>query len=98
MAGPAGILMEAHGLPSSIAGVAHAYEDFLDILICDTRDARAAEALRQTGLRVQCTQTIMRSAEDKAALARDTLAFATASLLREEAASDTAFRRLDRQP
>ncbi len=98
VAGPAGILMEAHGLPCSIAGVAQAYEDFLDILICDMRDARAAEALRQSGLRVQCTQTIMRSAEDKAALARETLAFATASLLREEQSSDTSFRRLDRQP
>src|ERR1700751_3527975 len=73
VAGPAGILMEAQGLPCSIAGVAHAYEDFLDVLICDTRDSRAAETLRQTGLRVQCTQTIMRSAEDKAALARETL-------------------------
>jgi len=98
VAGPAGILMEAHGLPCSIAGVAQAYEDFLDILICDTRDARAADALRQTGLRVQCTQTIMRSAEDKAALARETLSFATANLLQEEPASDTSFRRLDRQP
>jgi LPPG:FO 2-phospho-L-lactate transferase len=98
IAGPAGILMEAHGLPCSIAGVAQAYEDVLDILICDTRDARAAEALRQTGLRVQCTQTIMRSAEDKAALARETLSFATANLLQEEPASDTSFRRLDRQP
>jgi LPPG:FO 2-phospho-L-lactate transferase len=98
VAGPAGILMEAHGLPCSIAGVAQAYEDFLDILICDMRDARAAEALRQTGLRVQCTQTVMRSAEDKAALARETLSFVTASLLREEAAPDTSFRRLDRQP
>jgi LPPG:FO 2-phospho-L-lactate transferase len=29
-------------------GVAKAYEDFLDLLICDTRDARAAEALRGT--------------------------------------------------
>jgi LPPG:FO 2-phospho-L-lactate transferase len=98
VAGPAGILMEARGLPCSIAGVAQAYEDVLDILICDTRDARAAEALRQTGLRVQCTQTIMRSAEDKAALARETLSFATANLLQEEPASDTSFRRLDRQP
>ena len=53
--------MAAQGLPCSIAGVAQAYEDFLDILICDTRDARAAEALRRNGLRVQCTQTIMRS-------------------------------------
>src|SRR6202044_3921163 len=66
VAGPAGILMGAQGLPCSIAGVAKAYEDFLDLLICDTRDARAAEALRGNGLRVQCAQTIMRSAEDKA--------------------------------
>jgi LPPG:FO 2-phospho-L-lactate transferase len=98
VAGPAGILMEACGLPSSIAGVVKAYSEFLDILICDTRDARAADALRQSGLRIQCTQTIMRSAEDKAALARETLSFVTANLLREEPASDMSFRRLDRQP
>jgi LPPG:FO 2-phospho-L-lactate transferase len=75
VAGPAGILMTAQGLPCSIAGIAKAYEDFLDLLICDTRDARAAEALRASGLRVQCTQTIMRTAEDKAALARTVLSF-----------------------
>jgi hypothetical protein len=60
-------------LPCSIAGVAKAYEDFLDLLICDTRDARAAETLRGNGLRVQCSQTIMRTAEDKAALAQTVL-------------------------
>jgi LPPG:FO 2-phospho-L-lactate transferase len=97
VAGPAGILMEACGLPCSVAGVAKAYSEFLDILICDTRDSRAAEALRQNGLRVQCTQTIMRSAEDKAALARETLAFMNATLFREEPATDMSFRRLDRQ-
>jgi len=74
VAGPAGILMQAQGLPCSIAGVAHAYEDFLDVLICDSRDARAADLLRQNGLRVECTQTIMRSDDDKAALAREVLA------------------------
>jgi LPPG:FO 2-phospho-L-lactate transferase len=75
VAGPAGILMTAQGLPCSIAGVAKAYEDFLDLLVCDTQDARAAEVLRRTGLRVQCAQTIMRSAEDRAALARSVLSF-----------------------
>ena len=75
VAGPAGILMTAQGLPCSIAGVAKAYEDFLDLLVCDTQDARAAEVLRRSGLRVQCAQTIMRSAEDRAALARSVLAF-----------------------
>ena len=73
VAGPAGILMNAQGLPSSVAGVAKAYEDFLDLLICDTRDARAAEVLRRGGLRVQCSQTIMRSAADRAELARTVL-------------------------
>ena len=86
VAGPAGILMQAQGLPCSIGGVAKAYEEFLDILICDTRDARAAEAVRKAGLRVQCTQTIMRSSEDKAALAREVLGFACGDLLRGEAA------------
>ena len=73
VAGPAGILMTAQGLPCSIAGVAKAYEDFIDLLICDTRDARAAETLRKTGLRVQCAQTIMRTSDDRAALARTVL-------------------------
>ena len=77
--GPAGILMVAQGLPSSIAGVAQAYEDFLDVLICDTRDARPAEVLRKTGMRVQCAQTIMRTPEDKAELARKALALVSAS-------------------
>ena len=80
VAGPAGILMAAQGLPCSIAGVAKAYEDFLDLLICDTRDTRAAEELRKRGLRVECTQTIMRSAEDRAALARTALSLVIGGL------------------
>jgi LPPG:FO 2-phospho-L-lactate transferase len=100
VAGPAGILMAAQGLPCSIAGVAQAYEDFLDVLICDTRDARAAEALRKNGLRVQCTQTIMRTADDKAALAREALSFVSPAPPSNEAPAprSAAFRRLDQQP
>jgi LPPG:FO 2-phospho-L-lactate transferase len=94
VAGPAGILMAAQGLPCSVAGVAKAYADFLDVLICDTRDARAADALRRGGLRVQCTQTIMRSAEDKAALAREALACGTGHVVKSEAESNPALRRI----
>jgi LPPG:FO 2-phospho-L-lactate transferase len=97
VAGPAGILMQAQGFPCSVAGVAQAYEDFLDVLICDVRDAGAAETLRGTGLRVHAVQTIMRSPEDKAALAREVLAQVSGDLPRSQAAS-TAFRRLDQQP
>ena len=85
VSGPAGILMAAQGLPVSIAGVAQAYQDFLDVLIADVRDTRAAEELRQSGLRVHCTHTIMRSADEKAALARTVL-----SLISGESAAHAA--------
>jgi LPPG:FO 2-phospho-L-lactate transferase len=88
VAGPAGILMSAQGLACSIAGVAKAYEDFLDVLICDKRDARAADELRKSGLRVQCAQTIMKSSEDRAALAKTVLATSTGGLLSEGTGSD----------
>lgn len=69
VAGPAGILMASQGLPVSVAGVAQAYHDFLDMLIVDVRDAEAADELRRSGLRVQVAKTVMRTAEDKAELA-----------------------------
>jgi LPPG:FO 2-phospho-L-lactate transferase len=87
VAGPAGILMAAQGLPCSIAGVAKAYEDFLDLLVCDARDARDAETLRNNGLRVQCCQTIMRSASDRAELARTVLSLTTNILSSREPSS-----------
>jgi LPPG:FO 2-phospho-L-lactate transferase len=95
VAGPAGILMQAQGLPCSVGGVAHAYEDFLDVLVCDTRDARAAELLRENGLQVHCTQTIMRSSEDKSNLARELLSCVAADLPKEQSAAGAP---LDSQP
>jgi len=74
VSGPAGILMASQGLPVSIAGVAQAYQDFLDLLVVDVRDAKAAEELRRTGLRVHTAETIMRTPEEKAELARAVLA------------------------
>jgi LPPG:FO 2-phospho-L-lactate transferase len=73
VAGPAGILMASQGLPVSVAGVAQAYHDFLDLLVVDVRDAQAAEQLRQTGLRVHVARTVMRTPEDKADLASSVL-------------------------
>ena len=73
VSGPAGALMAAQGLPVSVAGVAQAYADFLDLLIVDGRDAQAAEELRSSGLQVHCAQTIMKTPDDKAALAATVL-------------------------
>jgi LPPG:FO 2-phospho-L-lactate transferase len=90
VAGPAGILMAAQGLPCSIAGVAKAYEEFLDLLVCDTRDARAAESLRSNGLKVQCAQTIMRSSDDKAALAKTVLSLAVDGTISDKFSNPSA--------
>ena len=73
VAGPAGILMASQGLDVSIAGVAQAYHDFLDLLVVDEKDAQAAGALRKSGLRVETAPTLMRTSQDKADLARRTL-------------------------
>ena len=71
--GPAANLMAAQGFASSIAGVADYYRDFLDLLVVDSQDASAAAELRNTGLHVHCTPTLMRRAEDRVALAKSTL-------------------------
>jgi LPPG:FO 2-phospho-L-lactate transferase len=92
VAGPAGILMAAQGLPSSISGVAKAYEDFLDLLICDNHDARAAEALRRNGLKVACVQTIMRDSNDKAALARSAVSLAMPGILSDHVSTEPPAR------
>jgi LPPG:FO 2-phospho-L-lactate transferase len=73
VSGPAGILMAAQGLPVSISGVAQAYREFLNTLIVDHRDAKAAEELQASGLRVHCANTIMSTADEKADLARHVL-------------------------
>ena len=71
--GPAGTLMKRKGWPSTIAGVAQAYEDFLDILIVDMADHADADHLREGDLHVLCANTIMKTPQDKQELARFTL-------------------------
>jgi LPPG:FO 2-phospho-L-lactate transferase len=73
VSGPAGVLMRRKGWPSTIAGVAQAYEDFLDVLIVDLADHADAEHLREGDLHVLCANTIMKSLKDKQELARFTL-------------------------
>jgi LPPG:FO 2-phospho-L-lactate transferase len=70
VSGPAGILLGAQGFEVSIGGIAHFYQDFLDLLIVDSQDEMAAAALEKAGLRVVCTPTIMRKNADRVALAR----------------------------
>ena len=69
VSGPAAALMRMQGLPSTIGGIAQAYEDILDVLIADERDRAAAESLRGEKLKLVCGNTLMLSMEDKVGLA-----------------------------
>ena len=73
VSGPAGALMKMMGWENGIAGVAKAYEDFLDVLIADWADEAAAPSVRNSRLCVLCTNTIMKSIDDKRKLAKFTL-------------------------
>ena len=70
VSGPAAALMRMRGWPSTIAGVSEAYKDFLDVLVVDSADAKAADGLNSDHLHVACTHTLMHSLEDKVHLAR----------------------------
>ena len=86
VSGPAGALLAAQGFAVSIAGIADFYRDFVDLLVVDTRDAHAAEELRKTGMSVHCTPAIMRTLEDRVALAKAVLATARRAPLTDAAA------------
>jgi LPPG:FO 2-phospho-L-lactate transferase len=75
VSGPAGILMASQNLPVSVSGVAQAYADFLDVLVADNRDRAEAANLANTTLHVHCTNTLMRSFNDRVELARAVLDF-----------------------
>jgi LPPG:FO 2-phospho-L-lactate transferase len=90
VSGPAGILMAAQGLPVSIAGVAQAYQEFLDVLVVDNRDAKAAEELKKSGLRVHCANTIMATADEKIDLARQILSLVESSTTESSTPTESA--------
>ncbi len=71
VSGPAGELMKMRGLPVSLAGIALAYEDFLNVLIADMADlcSPASQQVEELGIKVVCTPTIMNSDEAKEELA-----------------------------
>jgi LPPG:FO 2-phospho-L-lactate transferase len=68
--GPADRMLSGMGMEVSAWQVGWLYEDFLDCLVIDLADAGDERRIRGLGLEVVVTDTIMRDAERKAALAR----------------------------
>lgn len=71
--GPADKLMSGLGMEVSAVGVARCYRDFLDIMVIDEQDARLLERVEDLGIPAIATNTFMRDAASKAALARKVL-------------------------
>jgi LPPG:FO 2-phospho-L-lactate transferase len=61
------------GHESSATGVAGLYADFLDLLVIDQQDAAFASEVESVGVRAAVTDTIMRDAPSRHALAQATL-------------------------
>jgi LPPG:FO 2-phospho-L-lactate transferase len=74
--GPAAPLMTAMGYEVSARGVAACYAGLADVLIIDQIDAALADDIRATGMDVVITDTIMRDAVAKRALAQVAIAAA----------------------
>ena len=74
--GSAGKMMRDLGREPSARAVATEYLRFIDGFVIDREDIAFAEGVRSLGIEVVAVNTIMRSDEDRSALARATLEFA----------------------
>jgi LPPG:FO 2-phospho-L-lactate transferase len=74
--GPADKMLRGLGFEVSAYGTAQYYGDLLDGFIIDTLDAALQPRIEELGIRVEVTNTIMRTIADKVALARTTLTLA----------------------
>lgn len=73
--GPTSKLMAELGIGSSSEDVAKHYQDFLDGMVLDNKDARLAAAINAAGMRTVCHDVMMNSLEDRRRLAQQVVEF-----------------------
>jgi len=71
--GPAAAMLESLGMRASAAQVAELYRDFVNAFVLDNRDAASIPEIEALGMRALATNTIMKGAREKKALARAAL-------------------------
>ena len=74
--GPAAKMLRELGYESSALSVAKHYADFLDMFVVDEVDGDQRLEIERLGVRVLTTDTLMKSVDDRARLAREVLDFA----------------------
>lgn len=83
--GPAAKMLTELGLECSPYGIAKHYTGLIDGIVIDHADEQIAASIRKLGIEVAIEPTVMRTDDDKARLARRTLAFAERISLRRQA-------------
>ena len=73
VSGPGAALMAARGLPVSAAGVAWAYQEWLDVMVLDSQDQALTPELGRLGVSPVVTNTLMTDRQREVALARAVL-------------------------
>lgn len=68
--GPAAKMMEELNMPRDALGVAQHYQGLVNLFVLDNADAVLAPAIEALGMQTLVTQTVMRSADDRQALAQ----------------------------
>jgi len=68
--GPADKMLNGLGVEVSAFGVSQFYSDFLDAVVIDNRDAAQQLRIEKLGLAVKVTNTVMKTLDDKVALAK----------------------------
>jgi LPPG:FO 2-phospho-L-lactate transferase len=71
--GPTVKMMQELGIPNTARSVASHYIDFLDGFVLDLEDKEHAASIQEEGIATVVTQTVMRTLDDRVALARDCL-------------------------
>jgi LPPG:FO 2-phospho-L-lactate transferase len=71
--GPADKMLSSLGVEVSAFGVAQLYADFLDSFIVDSKDVGLKGRIEQLGITIKVTNTVMKSLDDKVALAKTVL-------------------------
>ncbi len=67
--------MDELGMEASAEGVAQHYKGLIDGFVLDSVDANAAAAIKELGLNVLVTNTVMKSLDDRVVLAREIIHF-----------------------
>jgi LPPG:FO 2-phospho-L-lactate transferase len=75
--GPAAKMYQEMGVPPTAASVAAHYRKLLTGFVIDTIDGETEGKIREQGLKVCVTDTVMNSAHDRVRLAKDVLTFGT---------------------